>query len=206
MVPLNQYEQWTCNLDRIYTTTILENFPGNTLGIFNVIKWVFLIWINMWTIWYWSTFPFPIPDRFGDTFRTFVSLNINIADSGVTGIFFRGGKVTFPVFSRCEICFFPVEIFNFGITQTNFRGFKKWTAKKKTKQNKTKQNKTKTKSSHFHIHTSSLQLFVSHRPFQNFPSFCCLYFPGRSGKISWWKMSGGHSAPPACYATDCRRM
>ena len=63
--------------------------------------------------------------------------------SGVTGIFFTGGKATFPDFSRHEICFFLVEISHFGTPQTNFSGFKKVksTQKKKKKHQTNKQKK-----------------------------------------------------------------
>ena len=60
-----------------------------------------------------------------------------ISPSGITGIFFRGGKVTFSdFFPAWNICFFPVEIFHFGTPQTNFSGFKKWKAKKKERKKK----------------------------------------------------------------------
>ena len=63
---------------------------------------------------------------------------------GVTGIFFRGGKVIFPDFFPSMKCFFLVENFHFGRPKTNFSGFEKWKAKKKKKK-KPEQNKNKTK-------------------------------------------------------------
>ena len=54
--------------------------------------------------------------------------------SGVRGLLFRGGKVTFPDFSRLEICIYPVIIAHFGTPQTNFSGFQKVTSKKIIKQ------------------------------------------------------------------------
>ena len=43
---------------------------------------------------------------------------------GVTGIFFRGGKVIFPWFIPGVKCFFPVENSHFGTPKTNFSGLK----------------------------------------------------------------------------------
>ena len=103
---------------------------------------------------------------------------------GVRGIFFR---VSFP---DC----FPVKIVHFGRPQTNFSGFKKWQAKKK------KKKQVFCSISYllpFHfppLHFQLLLLFI------HFPFFLAPISPGRSAKISQWKMSGG-TLPPACYAT-----
>ena len=64
------------------------------------------------------------------------------ASRGVTGIFFKGGKVIFLDFFPNLKCFFRVENSHFGRPKTNFSGFEKWKAKKKKK----KKNKS---SPHF---------------------------------------------------------
>ena len=58
---------------------------------------------------------------------------IYVPHRGVSGIFFRRGKVVFPDFFPGVKCFFPVENSNFGRPKTNFSGFEKWKAKKKKK-------------------------------------------------------------------------
>ena len=53
---------------------------------------------------------------------------VNTVQSGVRGMFFRGGKVTFPdffPFFPARNTLFPVEIFRFGTPQINFKGFEK---------------------------------------------------------------------------------
>ena len=55
------------------------------------------------------------------------------APSGVRGIFFKRGKITFPDFFRREMLFFSRRNFHFGRPLTNFSGFKKWPKKKKKK-------------------------------------------------------------------------
>ena len=111
--------------------------------------------------------------------------------------FSRGGKVTFPHFSRREICFLLVEIFDVGTPQTNFSGLKKWKTNKQTNKGKSE----KRSYAHFYI-LLPLRFLISHLPFHNFPSFfffpyfLCLYFLGRSAKISRWKTSGSTLPPP----------
>ena len=54
-----------------------------------------------------------------------------VAIRGITGIFFRGGKVNFPIFFPGVKCFFLVENYHFGRPKTDFSGFERWKAKKK---------------------------------------------------------------------------
>ena len=102
--------------------------------------------------------------------------------------FSEGGKSLFLIFSQREICFFLVKIVRFGWLQTNFSGFKKWQAKKK-------------KRSSAHFHHFSLPFLIFHLfKFSFFSSPFSLsslpLFPGRSAKLSQWKMSGGTLLPP----------
>ena len=94
---------------------------------------------------------------------------IHQRSSGVSGNFSEGGKVklTFRIFSRCEIYFFPVEIFHFG-TPEQFSVVSK----------SEKQKKCPLRS----FILLPLPFLVSHFPFpyflHHFPFSLCLYFPG----------------------------
>ena len=121
---------------------------------------------------------------------------------GVTGKFFWGGKVIFPdLFPG----FFPVEDFHFGCPKITFRRFEKWQARKKMVLSSFSNSFP---SFIFNFQSSILQFsFFSSRIFPLFHFFPCLFFPGRSAKISLSEVSGGYSAPcpypppPSCYAT-----
>ena len=93
----------------------------------------------------------------------------------------------------------PVANFHFGRPKTNFSHFEKWKAKKKKKK-EVLSSFCNFPFFHFQFSTFLFTIFllffsISHPPFP------CLFFPGRSAKISWSEVSG--LCPPACYATAC---
>ena len=117
---------------------------------------------------------------------------------GITGIFFRGGKVILPDCFPDVKCFFPVENSNFGTPKTNFRRRQKWKAKKKKKKKKG--------SSPLFIAFPTLPVQIFHFPFHQFPSLLLNFYPfsfftqyvSKNFPVrSLW----GHPAPPACYTT-----
>ena len=121
--------------------------------------------------------------------------------SGVRGIFFRGGKVTFSRFFSAWNLLFPAKNFKFSILvdpKQISAVSKKWQKKKKKKK---KGPMLIFINFHFNFQfpTSSLLNFP-HFPL-HFPFFPCPSFPGRSAKIPGEKYQGG-TLPPACYATD----
>ena len=116
---------------------------------------------------------------------------------GITGIFFRGGKVIFPDFFPDVKCFFPVENSNFGTPKTNFRRRQKWKAKKKKKK--------RVLTSFYSF--SYFQFKFSTFPFHQFPSLLLNFYPfsfflpDTSAKISRSEVSWGHPAPHLLRAT-----
>ena len=55
-------------------------------------------------------------------------------NSGIRGIFFKGGNVTFPDFFLRVKCFFHDRNFHLGRPKISFSGFKKWQGKNKEKE------------------------------------------------------------------------
>ena len=117
---------------------------------------------------------------------------------GITGIFFRGGKVIFPDFFPDVKCFFPVENSNFGTPKTNFRRRQKWKAKKK------KKKKKRVLTSFYSF--SYFQFKFSTFPFTNFLLYFSIFTlfpffsPIRQQKFPGQKSLGG-TLPPTWYAT-----
>ena len=116
-------------LKPIQESTILEKSPWNTLGIFNKIKRVFLMWIKMINSGYWkkggastNAFTFPAPHHSmlrhsGDTLYTFAFFQ---HCTGEWGIDFplKTGSCSKTFFEDClsEILNFTSEIGFFIIT------------------------------------------------------------------------------------------
>ena len=124
--------------------------------------------------------------------------------------FSEGAKSFFLIFFPAWDALFPVENFHFGTPKTNFSHFQKRKAKKK------KKKKKKRSSPHFAIFIENWKAKKKNKQTKglfppsifNFPSFLLPFsifsfplFPGRSAGISQSEVSGGHSAPPACYTT-----
>ena len=107
--------------------------------------------------------------------------------SGERGIFFRGVKSLFQIFSQCEICFFLVKIVHFNLVDLNQILVV------------SKSDKLKKPCSflyffpfNFQFSTSSLLPF---QIFSIFPFFLAPLFLTGKQKNSRWKMWGEHSAP-----------
>ena len=100
--------------------------------------------------------------------------------------FSKRAKSLIAIFSRREICFFPLEIFHFGTPQTNFRF--QWFQKVKEKKMEGGLCSFSTFLYFFSFQTSSpsfhtflLSFFVFSSPFS---LFLCLHFLTRSAKMS----------------------
>ena len=123
---------------------------------------------------------------------------------GVTGIFFRGGKVIFPDFFSRRDTPFPGGNSHFGRPKSNFCGFV-WKEKTKNppKTNKTKQNKKQNKtkqnkkilssfcnfsSLHFQFSTFPFSIFLLF--FSIFPFFLASLFPVGQQKFTIEKCWG----------------
>ena len=106
--------------------------------------------------------------------------------SGVRGIFFSGGKVTFPeFFSWREICFFPVKILSILVNPNKIQN----SVVSKSDKQKKKKRKEKILAHFrtfppliFQFSTSSLSNFPSFP--LHFPFLPCPSFPSGSAKVS----------------------
>ena len=110
--------------------------------------------------------------------------------SGVRGIYFRGGKVTFSRFFSVWNLLFPAKNFPFWLTLNKFQRFQKSDKKKKKKKERKKGPVLIFIIFHFNFQfpTSPLLNFP-HFPL-HFAFFPCPSFPGRSAKILGEKYQG----------------
>ena len=131
--------------------------------------------------------------------------NSMICNQGRNRKIFLGGQSHFSWLFPGVKCFFPVENFHFR----SFLLF--WKVKSKKKKKKKKKvlysfSNFPLLPSIFNFPPSLLQFSFFSSPFPPplFPFFPCLFFPGRSAKISRSEVSGDTlPPPPACYATVC---